>query len=137
MTILSWNYQTKLTAFILFNRTLLKRTLIPLHCRCSCWCYSYVTSTFWCRNCSRADAEGVSDDNDDYSGKFAGEPVKCPDKNEMLQIIKTLQIFSLFLHKRDRIQSYASRIESQVDQHFTKKNKNKKQTSIRDSLNKK
>ena len=55
----------------------------------------------------------------------------------MLQIIKTLQIFSLFLHKRDRIQSYASRIESQVDQHFTKKNKNKKHTSIRDFLNKK
>ena len=55
----------------------------------------------------------------------------------MLQIIKTLQIFSLFLHKGDRIQSYASRIESQVDQHFTKKKKNKKHTSIRDFLNKK
>ena len=83
------------------------------------------------------ETEGVSDDNDDYSGKVAGEPVKCFDKNEMLQIIKTLQIFSLFLHKRDRIQSFVSRIESQVDQHFTKKNKSKKQTSIRDFLNKK
>ena len=77
--------------------------------------------------------EDVSDD-DDYSGEVADEPVKCPDKNELLQVIETLQRFSLFLDKGDTIQSYASRIESQVDQHFAKK---KKQTSIRDFLNKK
>ena len=78
--------------------------------------------------------EGVSDDDDDDddhdddgSGKSADEPVKCPDKNELLQVIENLQRFSLFLDKGETIQSYASRIESHVDQHF----------AIRDILNKK
>ena len=75
--------------------------------------------------------EGVSDD---YSGEVADEPVKCPDKNELLQIIEILQRFSLFLDKGDTIQSYASRIESQFDQRSAKK---KKKASIRDFLNKK
>ena len=79
------------------------------------------------------ETEGVSDD-DDYSNEVADEPVKCPDKNELLQVIETLQRFSLFLEKGDAIQSYASRIESQDNQHFAKK---KKQASIRDFLNKK
>ena len=61
------------------------------------------------------EAEGVSDNDDDYSGEVADEPVKCPDKNELLQVIETLQRFSLFLDKGDTMQSYASRIESQVD----------------------
>ena len=77
--------------------------------------------------------EAVSDD-DDYSSKVADEPVKCPDKNELLQVIETLQRFSLFLDKGDIIRSYASRMERQVDQLFAKK---KKQVSIRDFLNKK
>ena len=51
----------------------------------------------------------------------------------LLQVIETLQRLSLFVDKGDKIQSYASRIESQVDQHFAKK----KQASIRDFLNKK
>ena len=80
------------------------------------------------------ETQGVSDD-DDYSGEVADEPVKCPDKNEVFQVIETLQRLSLFLDKGDTIQSYASRIESQVDQHFAKKKK--KQASIRDFLNKK
>ena len=80
------------------------------------------------------ETEGVSDDDYYFSGEVADEPVKCPDKNELLQVIETLQRFSLFLDKGDTIQSYASRIESQVDQHFAKK---KKQASIRDFLNKK
>ena len=81
------------------------------------------------------ETEGVSDDdddddddNDDDSGEAADEPVKCPDKNELLQVIETLQRFSLFLGKADKIQSYASRIQNQVDQHFAKK---KKQAFIR------
>ena len=85
--------------------------------------------------------EGVSDDDgddddddDDYSGEVTDEPVKCPDKNELLQVIEILERFSLFLDKGDTIQSYASCIESQVDQYFAKK---KKQASIRDFLNKK
>ena len=71
-----------------------------------------------------------------YSSKVADKPVKCPDKNELLQVIETLQNFSLSLDKsrggEDTIQSHASCIESQVDQHFAKK---KKQASIRNFLN--
>ena len=48
------------------------------------------------------------------------------------KVIKTLQRFCLFLDKWGTIQSCASGIESQVDQHFVKK---KKQASIRDFLN--
>ena len=51
----------------------------------------------------------------------------------LLQVIETLQRLFLFVDKGDKIQSYASRIESQVDQHFAKK----KQASIRDFFNKK
>ena len=80
------------------------------------------------------ETEGVSDDDDDYSREVADQPVKYPDKNELFQVIETLQGFSLFLDKGDTIQSYASRTGSQVDQHFAKK---KKQASIRDFLNKK
>ena len=43
------------------------------------------------------ETEGINDDDDDYSGEVADEPVKCPDKNELLQVIKTLQRFSLYL----------------------------------------
>ena len=43
--------------------------------------------------------EGVSDDDDDDSGEVADEPVKFPDKNELLQVIETLERFSLFLDK--------------------------------------
>ena len=81
------------------------------------------------------ETEDISDDDDDYySGEVADEPVKCPNKNQLLQVIETLQMFPLFLDKGDTIQSYASRIESQVDQHFAKK---KMPASIRDFLNKK
>ena len=82
------------------------------------------------------ETEGVSDNDDhDYSGEVDDESIKCPDKNELLQVIGTLQRFTLFLDKGGTIQSCASSIESQVDQHFAKKKK--KQASIRDFLNKK
>ena len=45
------------------------------------------------------ETNGVSDDDDYYSGEVADEPVKCPDKNELLQAMETLQRFSLFLDK--------------------------------------
>ena len=35
------------------------------------------------------ETEGVSDDDDYYSGEVAYEPVKCPDKSELSQVIKT------------------------------------------------
>ena len=78
------------------------------------------------------ETEGVLDD-DDHSSEVADEPVICSDKNELLEVTETLQRFSLFLDKGDTNQSYASRIESQVDQHFAKK----KQVLMRDFLNKK
>ena len=34
--------------------------------------------------------EEYFDDNDDYSDEVPDEPVKCPDKNELLQVIETL-----------------------------------------------
>ena len=68
-----------------------------------------------------------------YSSEVADKPVKYSDKDELLQVIETLERFSLFLDKGDRIQSYDRRIESQVDRHFAKK----KQALIRDFLNKK
>ena len=49
------------------------------------------------------ETESVSDDDDYYSGEVADEPVKCPDKNELLQVIETLQRFSLLLDKGDTI----------------------------------
>ena len=75
------------------------------------------------------EAEGVSDDDDYYSSEVADEPVKCPDKNELLQVIETLQRFSLFLDKGDTIQSYASCIERRRSKEEAKK---KKQASIRE-----
>ena len=55
--------------------------------------------------------EGVSGDDDSCSSEVSNDPVKYPDKNELLQVRETLQRFSLFLVKRDTIQSYASRID--------------------------
>ena len=49
------------------------------------------------------ETEGVSDDDYYFSGEVADEPVKCPDKNELLQVIETLQRFSLLLDKGDTI----------------------------------
>ena len=83
------------------------------------------------------ETEGISDDDDYYFDEVADEPVKCPDKNDLFQVIETFRRFSLFLDKGDTIQSYTSRIESQVDQHFAKKKQKKKQGSIREFLNKK
>ena len=86
------------------------------------------------------ETEGINDDDDCYSGEVADDPVKWPSKNELLQVIEILQRFSLFLDKGNTIQSYAGRIESQVDQHSAEKKnkkKKKKQASVRDFLNKK
>ena len=42
------------------------------------------------------ETEDVSDDDENYSGDVADEPVKCPDKNELSQVIEALQMFSYF-----------------------------------------
>ena len=50
------------------------------------------------------ETEDVSEDDDDYySGEVADKPVNCLDKNELLQVIETLQRFFLFLDKGDTI----------------------------------
>ena len=49
--------------------------------------------------------KGVSDDDYDYSSEVADEPVKCPDKNELMQVVKK---FSLFIDNGETIGSYAS-----------------------------
>ena len=61
------------------------------------------------------ETKGVSDNDYNYPGEIVDEPVKCLDKNDLLQVLQTLQRFSLLLDKDDTIQSYASRIESQVN----------------------
>ena len=57
------------------------------------------------------ETEGVSGDDDSCSSEVSNDPVKYPDKNELLQVRETLQRFSLFLVKRHTIQSYASRFD--------------------------
>ena len=47
------------------------------------------------------ETEGVSDDDYYHSGEVTDEPVKCPDKIELLKVIETLQRFSLFLDKEE------------------------------------
>ena len=43
--------------------------------------------------------KGVSDDDYDYSGEVTDEPVKYPDKNELMQLVKK---FSLFIDKGEQ-----------------------------------
>ena len=109
----------KLTTFVLYNPTLLKIE------------EDFDTTTFADFDAEviavqppPSDAEivaelletkGVSDNDDNYPGEIVDEPVKCLDKNDLLQVLQTLQRFSLLLDKDDTIQSYASRIESQVN----------------------
>ena len=57
------------------------------------------------------------------------EPLQCPNENELLQVIETLQRFSLFSDKGSTIQTYVNNLERTVDQHFVKK---KTQTVITD-----
>ena len=104
--ILSRNHKTKLTTFVLFNPNLLKRTF-------DATTFANVDAEVTAVEHPPSDAEIVadlletedfSDDDDDYSSEDGDEPIKCPDKNELFQIIKTLQRFSLFLDKEDTIQ---------------------------------
>ena len=60
------------------------------------------------------------DDNDDAI-KTEDEPVYCPDRNELLQIIKTMQKFSLFSKDGAIVQSYANHVACIIDQYFAEK----------------
>ena len=63
--------------------------------------------------------EDVSDDDNSVDVEI--EPVECPYRNKLLQVIKTLQRISLFTDKRDTIQSYANHIGGQIDWQFAQK----------------
>ena len=71
-------------------------------------------------------AEDVSNDNDDAI-ETEDEPVHCPNRNELLQIIETMQKFSLFSKDGAIIQS--SNMTRIIDKHFEGKSR---QTTIRD-----
>ena len=74
------------------------------------------------------ETEDVSNDNDNAI-KTEDEPVYCPDRNELLQIIETMQKFSLFSKDGTIVQSYANHVAGIIDQHFAEKSR---QTTIRD-----
>ena len=68
------------------------------------------------------------DDNDDAI-ETEDEPMYCPDRNELLQIIDTKQKFSLFSKDGGIVQSYANNAARITDHHFVEKSR---QTAIRD-----
>ena len=72
--------------------------------------------------------EDVSNDNDDAI-ETKDEPVYCPDRKELFQIIKAMQKFYLFAKDSAIVQSYANHIARIIDQHFAEKSR---QTTIRD-----
>ena len=55
--------------------------------------------------------------------KTEDEPAYCPDRNELLQIIETMQKFSLFSKDGAIVQSYANHVAYIIDQHFAEKSR--------------
>ena len=115
MRILSRNYKTKLTKFLTFN--LIAENIgaasftyfdavtdVQLHKfhllmqKSQQGCYKRKTSALTIIHLT-----------------FQDEPVECPDRNELLQVMKTFQRLSLFTDKDDTIQSYANHIGGQID----------------------
>ena len=72
--------------------------------------------------------EDVSNSNDDTM-ETEDEPVYWPDKNKLLQIIETIQKFSLFSIDGAIVQSFTNHVAVITGQDFAEKNK---QTTIRD-----
>ena len=62
------------------------------------------------------------DDNDDAI-ETEDEPVLCPHRNELLQIIETMQKFSLFSKDGAIFQSYANDVARIIDQNFAEKSR--------------
>ena len=50
--------------------------------------------------------------------KTEDEPAYCPDRNELLQIIKTMQKFSLFFKDVAIVYSYANHVARIIYEHF-------------------
>ena len=53
--------------------------------------------------------------------KTEDEPAYCPDRNELLQIIETMQKLPLFSKDGAIVQSYTNCIARIIDQHFSEK----------------
>ena len=68
------------------------------------------------------ETEDVSNDNDDEI-ETEDEPVYCPYRNKLLQIIETMQKFSLFSFSKDGaiVQCYANHVVHIIDQHLSEK----------------
>ena len=67
------------------------------------------------------ETENVSDD--DNSTEVEDKSVKCPDGNELLQVIETLKRFVLLADKEYKIQLYANPFGDQINRHFSEKRK--------------
>ena len=66
------------------------------------------------------ETEGVINDNDDAI-ESKDEPVYCPDRNELLQIIVIMQTISYFSKDCAIVQSYANHVTRIIDQHIADK----------------
>ena len=71
------------------------------------------------------EAEDVSNDNDDTI-ETEDDPVYYPDSNELLQIIKTMQKFSLFSKDSAVVQSYVNHVAGIIDKNSTEKSRQKR-----------
>ena len=68
------------------------------------------------------ETEDVSNDNDDATDP-EDEPMYCPDRNELLQTIETMQKFYLFSKDGAIVQSYANHVPPITDQHIAEKSR--------------
>ena len=68
------------------------------------------------------ETEDVSNENDDATDP-EDEPVCCPDGNELLQTIKTMQKFYLFSKDGAIIQSYPDHVPPITDLHIAEKSR--------------
>ena len=82
-----------------------------------------------CRWLFRKNNDTINWDDNNDTIETEDEPVYCLDSNEFLQIIKTMQKFSLSSKDGAIAQSYANHVARIIDQHFAEKSR---QTTVRD-----
>ena len=76
------------------------------------------------------DARNGDDDGDNGAFEVEDEPVECPDRNELLQMVEMMKQFSLYTNDGEMIQTYAKHVGRIIDQHFAQA---KKQTIIKNA----
>ena len=72
--------------------------------------------------------DSISDDEDDEP-EAGDDPVECPDRRELLQMVDLMHRFSLFSKEGEIVQSYANHVGRILDKHFAD---SRKQTTIHD-----